>query len=66
MMQLAGETLPAFDVKTLPLTAPANDRVLKQIRAQTRQRFAKARSEVESALEIPPAAFQENEYLEEE
>jgi hypothetical protein len=65
-MQLAGETLPAFDVRTLPLTVPANDRVLEQIRTQTRQRFAKTRGEVESALEIPPLAFQEDEYIEEE
>lgn len=55
-IQVNGHAVPAFDIKTLPVTSPRNDEVLEQIRAQTRARFARPRQTVEKAFSTPSAA----------
>ncbi len=49
-MRLDGRTLPAFDMRTLPIQRPSQPSVLAQIREQTRRRFARPRSVVEAQL----------------
>ena len=54
-LQVAGETMPAFDFRLpgLQAIAPRDEAALARIRARTRQRFARPRREVEE--EIHPA-----------
>jgi hypothetical protein len=45
--QIGGMTLPAFDVRTEPLSAAPQADVLERIRQQTRARFTRPRADVE-------------------
>ncbi len=49
-LQIDGATMPAFDIKTLPLDTPEDPRVLDRIRTQTRARYARPRRQVEEEL----------------
>ncbi len=46
-LQIDGATMPAFDFRTLPITAAPNEQTLARIRAHTRARYARPRGAIE-------------------
>jgi hypothetical protein len=49
-LQVAGRTMPAFDIRTLPVESPQADAALSRIRTQTRRNYARPRRDVEAEL----------------
>ncbi len=49
-LQIEGTTQPAFDFRTMPISAPADEQTLAYIRAHTRQLYARPRREVEAEI----------------
>jgi hypothetical protein len=62
-MQVYGNSLPAFDIRTLPLEGSPNQCQLELIRKQTKQRFSRKNLD---DWHSPPDEFQEDEYLDED
>ena len=55
-MQVDGQTLPAFDLKILPIEATPDEASGERIRSQTRQQFGRPREEVERSFGLQPPA----------
>lgn len=53
-LQIGGTTVPAFDLKTLPVNAAPDEALLARIRAQTRARYTRPREVVEAELHTTP------------
>jgi hypothetical protein len=53
-MRVEGKTFPCFDIKTLPLEAPADEAALDQIREQSRNRFTSPKDQLHKRS-VPPA-----------
>ncbi|TAK36763.1 MAG: DUF87 domain-containing protein [Chloroflexota bacterium] len=50
-LQIAGKTMPAVDLRTMPIENTPDDAVLERVRERTRERYARPRSEVEAELD---------------
>lgn len=46
-LRVDGRSMPAVDIRTLPVASPRNETALQRIREQTRARFTRPRAEVE-------------------
>jgi DNA helicase HerA-like ATPase len=49
-LQINGQTAPAFDIKTLPIEASADEAALERIRLQTRKRYGRPRQQIEREI----------------